>query len=72
MPRSFFMLGQQRFFMKHREFSAWFVSGARLAPFMRCGGVTDRIANSPDLWRAAASSSVCEWPIMPTGLAGRS
>ncbi len=32
--------------------SAWFVSGAWLAPFMRRGGATNRIANSPDLWRA--------------------
>ena len=38
---------------------------------MRRGGETDRVGNSPDLWRAAASSFMCECPIMPTGLAGR-
>ena len=72
MPRSFCMLGRQRFFVKHCEFSAWFVRGAWLAPFMRRGGATNRIANSPVLWGAAASVFMCECPIMPTGLAGRS
>jgi hypothetical protein len=52
--------------------SSRFVSGAWLAPFTRRGGATDRIANSPELWRAATSASMCEWPTMPTGFAGRS
>jgi hypothetical protein len=38
----------------------------------RAARPVDRIANSPELWRAAASAFICEWPPTPTGFAGRS